>query len=116
MRGRKLSIADTEYDVLAVASYPEKVRSENGYLGIKVALRVQVANTNNVLGWHEMKGTYLAEKLSDYVENCFNGQETFYWDNSKNEGCDSCNNDKIKASMGYEKFKYCPICGKRLSK
>lgn len=116
MRGRKLNIADTEYDVLAVASYPEKVRSENGYLGIKVALRVQVANTNNVLGWHEMKGTYIAEKLSDYVENCFNGQETFYWDNSKNEGCDSCNNDKIKASMGYEKFKYCPICGKRLSK
>lgn len=116
MRGRKLKINNINYDVLAVVAYPEKVRGENGYLGIKVALRVAVDGTNCVLGWHEMKGGYIAEKLSDYVENCFNGQETFYWDNSKEEGCDYCNTNRIKAIVEYEKFKYCPICGKRINK
>ena len=35
------------------------------------------------LDWESFKGTYLAEKLTDYVMNTINGQRTAYWDTSK---------------------------------
>jgi hypothetical protein len=31
--------------------------------------------------WNDFKGSYLAEKFTDYVRNTFNGQRTVYWDN-----------------------------------
>lgn len=35
------------------------------------------------LKWVDFKGTYLAEKMTDYVKNSINGQRVVYWDNSK---------------------------------
>ena len=28
----------------------------------------------------ELKGTYVAEKIEDFIQNAINGQPTFYWD------------------------------------
>lgn len=33
------------------------------------------------LDWNEFKGSYIAEKLTDYVKNTINGQRNVYWDN-----------------------------------
>ena len=33
------------------------------------------------LDWKEFKGSYLAEKLTDYVKNTLNGQRVVYWHN-----------------------------------
>ena len=30
----------------------------------------------------EFKGSYLAEKLTDYIKNTINGQRAVYWDNN----------------------------------
>ena len=36
----------------------------------------------------EYKGTYLAEKLNDYIRNTLNGQRTMYWNNDKERNFD----------------------------
>ncbi len=33
------------------------------------------------INWREFKGSYLAEKFTDYVKNTLNGQRSIYWDN-----------------------------------
>ena len=33
------------------------------------------------IDWENFKGSYLAEKLTDYVKNSLNGQRAVYWDN-----------------------------------
>lgn len=35
------------------------------------------------ISWDDFKGTYLAEKLTDYVKNSINGQRTPYYDHTK---------------------------------
>lgn len=34
------------------------------------------------IDWNEFKGSYLAEKLTDYIKNTLNGQRSLYWDNN----------------------------------
>ena len=33
------------------------------------------------IDWDEYKGSYLAEKLTDYIQNTLNGQRAVYWNN-----------------------------------
>ncbi len=35
------------------------------------------------LSWDDFRGSYLEEKLTDYIQNSINGQRAVYWDNSK---------------------------------
>ena len=35
------------------------------------------------ISWDDFKGSYIAEKLTDYVANTLNGQRTAHWDNGK---------------------------------
>ena len=35
------------------------------------------------LDWNEFNGSYLAEKLTDYIKNSINGQRTCYWNNKE---------------------------------
>lgn len=74
-----VTINDVEYSIYARYSYPEKAIKTEDVLGIKVQIVVEEVKTGRTLKWEEMKNTYLAEKISDYVENTINGQRTFYW-------------------------------------
>lgn len=33
------------------------------------------------INWNDFKGSYLAEKFTDYIRNTLNGQRAIYWDN-----------------------------------
>lgn len=46
------------------------------------------------LDWDEFKGSYLAEKLTDYVKNTMNGQSRIYWENKYER--DFSFNNKLK--------------------
>ncbi len=35
------------------------------------------------LNWDDFKGSYLAEKLTDYIKNSINGQRVIYWEANK---------------------------------
>lgn len=74
-----VTINDVKYSIYARYALPEKAINTEDALGIKVQIVVEEVDTGKVLKWKEMKGTYLSEKISDYVENTINGQRTFYW-------------------------------------
>jgi hypothetical protein len=76
-----LKINDIEYEVCAVYSYPEKAIRQDNALGIKLQISVMEVATGRVLKWQEMKDSYLAEKICNFAENCFNGQRSIYWRN-----------------------------------
>jgi len=35
------------------------------------------------INWDDFKGSYFAEKFTDYIKNSINGQRTVYWGNEK---------------------------------
>lgn len=81
MRETILKINEKEYRVCAVFSNCEKAINKDDVLGIKLQIAVTEVATGKTLKWKEMKDTYLAEKISDFAENCFNGQRSIYWRN-----------------------------------
>lgn len=87
MKVFNLTINDTKYFVRCDWSFQQnKNMQDESYLGIHLVLVVKNTKTGNYLTGKEVKGTYLAEKISDYIENTVNGQRAVYWDfNSKNE-------------------------------
>jgi len=74
-----LTINNIDYDIRVDYAYPEKVATMDYYLGLKIAVKVMRVSDKRVFTWKEIKGTYIAEKISDYVKNTINGQRTFYW-------------------------------------
>ncbi len=46
------------------------------------------------IDWNEFKGSYLAEKFTDYVKNTINGQRAVYWRNDKERNFEFNNKDK----------------------
>lgn len=78
-RGIVLTINDKQFRVWVSYGITKKTRSED--YGMDTVLRTHVYNItdNKMLTWEEIKGSYLEEKVSDYIENSFNGQETIYW-------------------------------------
>ncbi|MGL4571730.1 MAG: hypothetical protein ACRCVJ_11775 [Clostridium sp.] len=85
-KGRIFIINNKEYKVLAISNCDEKVIRCDDILGVKIGLTVKDIETGTYLDWQELKGSYLAQKIGDYIENCFNGQDSFYWDWSKEGG------------------------------
>lgn len=87
MKGFNLTINDTKYFVRCDWSFQQNKNMQGeSYFGIHLVLIVKNTKTGNYLTGKEVKGTYLAEKISDYIENAVNGQRAVYWDfNSKNE-------------------------------
>ncbi|WP_099327885.1 hypothetical protein [Clostridium paraputrificum] len=82
-RGTRIYINDKEYRVVCQYGITEKVAKEDGYMGVKLAITVFDVSKNRYIPWQEIRGSYLAEKISDYAENSFNGQNAIYWDYSK---------------------------------
>ncbi len=89
-QGKILTINGTKYYIRVEFSSVEKVERTQDYLGIKLAVLVIKLNDDytytaeDVMKWHQLKGSYVGEKIKDYVKNCINGQESFYWDWNKN--------------------------------
>ena len=79
--GDIVTINNIKYRICARYALPEKAANMDDVLGVKVQIVVEEVATGKVLTWKEMKGTYLANKISDYIQNTINGQRTFYWKN-----------------------------------
>ena len=47
---------------------------------LKLSFRIWIEGVE--IKWKDFKGTYLAEKISNYIKNTINGQKTFYWKNN----------------------------------
>lgn len=80
-RGVVLNIGHKQYRVWVSFGVTQKTRNED--YGMDTILRTHIYNIteNKMMLWNEIKGTYLEEKVSDYIENSFNGQESIYWSN-----------------------------------
>jgi len=78
--GEIIKINDKQYHIQCVTCYQGKVPHKEFELGLKVGIEVRRMSDNKVLEWSDIKGSYLAEKITDFVENSINGQRTFYWD------------------------------------
>lgn len=78
-RGVILKIGNKEYRVWV--SYGITRKTKNEVYGMDTVLRTHIYNITDeeMMKWEEIKGTYLEEKVSDYIENSFNGQERIYW-------------------------------------
>jgi len=79
-KGKEIKINGTRYFIQCVFSYEEKMVKKDGLMGIKLGILVTNLETNKNIDWKDIRGTYLAEKISDYAENSFNGQNSLYWD------------------------------------
>lgn len=80
-RGVVLNIGHKEYRVWVSFGMTQKTKYKDD--GMDVVLRTHIYNItdNKMMLWKDIKGTYLEEKVSDYIENSFNGQESIYWSN-----------------------------------
>lgn len=80
-RGVVLTISDKKYRVWVSCGIGKKTKNET--YGMDTVLRTHIYNITDekMMEWENIKGTYLEEKVGDYIENSFNGQETIYWKN-----------------------------------
>lgn len=78
-KGKIIKINDIEYFISCSVSYEEKVKREDRLFGIKLGILVKDLKSDKYINWEDIKGTYLAEKITDYAENSFNGQNSIYW-------------------------------------
>lgn len=80
-RGATLNIGNCKYRVWVSYGITQKTKNED--YGMDTVLRTHIYNIteDKMMKWAEIKGTYLEEKVSDYIENSFNGQESVYWRN-----------------------------------
>jgi hypothetical protein len=78
-RGVVLTISNKKYRVWVSYGVTKKTRNET--YGMDTVLRTHIYNITDekMMTWEEIKDTYLEEKVSDYIENSFNGQESIYW-------------------------------------
>jgi hypothetical protein len=84
MRGQWVTVNDKKYKIVCVFNMPRKVPNQDSF-GVQLQIRVYSENTKQYIPWCEIKDTYLAEKISDFAENSFNGQNSFYWNNDLEE-------------------------------
>ncbi|GAA0071737.1 hypothetical protein UT300003_32620 [Clostridium sardiniense] len=78
-RGVVLNIGNKQYRVWVSFGATRKTRNED--YGMDTVLRTHIYNIteSKMELWKDIQGTYLEEKVSDYIENSFNGQESIYW-------------------------------------
>ena len=81
MRGSWVTINGKNYKIVCIFNEPKKCVNRDSF-GVQLEIRVYSEDISGYITWEDIKGTYLAEKLSDYAENSFNGQNAFYWNNN----------------------------------
>ena len=79
-RGQWVTVNDKKYKIVCMFNYPRKF-PKNDNFGVQLQISVYSENEKRYILWDEIKDTYLAEKLADFAENSFNGQNSFYWNN-----------------------------------
>jgi len=84
MKGDIITINGTQYKISCESSIERKYPCVD-WLGVQVGIFVKRLSDNKVLSWQEIKGTCIAEKITDYIQNAINGQRSFYWDWSKDK-------------------------------
>lgn len=82
-----LEINGNKYYFRCVWSFDKKAPNENKP-SMQLIFNVFNDTKKEWVLWEDFKGSYLAEKLTDYVKNTLNGQRTCYWDNKKNRKFD----------------------------
>lgn len=86
-QGQIVNISNKAYYFRCDFSIASRFFGNNDY-GIKLTVRVYELDENeNIvreLTHNQLKGTYISEKIEDFIQNAVNGQPTFYWDWSKN--------------------------------
>ena len=78
MRGHQVTINDKKYNIACIFNMPRKLSNIDDF-GVQLEITVYSLEEKRYMKWDEIRGTYLAEKLSDFAENSFNGQNSFYW-------------------------------------
>ena len=83
MKPQIVKINGKEYKIKCISSISEKVRNEENVLGLKLTICVYDIQENRYLKWEQLRNSYIAEKISDFARNSFNGQNTFYYKGSE---------------------------------
>lgn len=78
--GEIITINDKQYHIKCITCHQEKIPREDFVLGLRVGIEVRRLSDNKILEWSDIRGSYLAEKITDFINNSINGQRTFYWD------------------------------------
>lgn len=77
-----LTVNGVEYELICNYSFDEKMQNNNDP-AIKLSLHIKRLSDNYIIPWGEFKGSYLSEKVAQYIKNTVNGQRTFYWKSEK---------------------------------
>lgn len=75
-----LAINSKKYYFRCVWCFDKKAQNDNKP-SMQLVFNIWNDTDKVWIDWNEFKGSYLAEKLTDYVKNTLNGQRTAYWDN-----------------------------------
>lgn len=84
MRGSQVSVNGKKYNIACTFNMPRKISNIDNF-GVQLEITVYSIDEDKYIKWDEIRGSYLAEKISDFAENSFNGQNSFYWNNDLNE-------------------------------
>lgn len=85
-QGRIVTINGTKYYLRVDLCMREKVEKNQDYLGVKLGITVIKLNDDysiqpdGIMNWQQLKGSYVGEKIKDFIKNTINGQASFYWD------------------------------------
>lgn len=76
----RLNINSKKYYFRCVWCFDKKAANDNEP-SMQLVFNIWNDTDKVWIDWNEFKGSYLAEKLTNYVRNTLNGQRTPYWDN-----------------------------------
>ena len=79
MNGFDVTINNKKYYCVCNWTEAEKIKNDEIAFGVKISIMVKDISLGRWLYWKEIKDTYLAEKLLDFIKNTINGQRSFYY-------------------------------------
>jgi hypothetical protein len=74
-----VTINSKKYYFRCVWSFDKKAQNDNNP-SMQLIFNIWNDTDKVWIDWNTFKGSYLAEKLTDYIKNTINGQRTCYWD------------------------------------
>lgn len=77
-----LTINSNTYYFRCVWSFDKKASNDNKP-SMQLVFNIFNDTEKKWVEWENFKGSYVAEKMTDYIRNTINGQRTAYWDNKK---------------------------------
>lgn len=83
IKGFEIKINNEDYLVRCSFSTCTNAQNNDKDVSLKTTMNIQVFKNKQLV--KVRKDSYLAEKISDFIRNCVNGQDTCYWD------CDGIN-------------------------